>query len=353
MSISLIISPTPPNSTGRWPFLWIALNKNIVMKRLMKIHSKKLILLFLFIVVVLFGVVQLDNQPLEGRPVTSEIKAPPEIVAILERSCYNCHSNKTTLNWYDKLAPLSWLVKKDVERAREVMNFSEWENIPHEAHVGKMWAVLNMVKAEKMPLKGYTLLHPEAKVSAAELETIKNYVLSLTHEKIADKNKITTDSKKRTGPAKRNIPKSTPQSPNGITYTAEFKNWKAISMSTLYDNSMRVIYGNDIAVQAIEKEEFHPWPDGAIVVKAVWKQVENEYGEVRAGDFLNAQFMVKDAERFKDTEGWGFAKFSTDELIPTGKTALFAAQSCIACHRQLAKETGYLFNVPLKVNPKK
>lgn len=338
MSISLIISPTPPNSTGRWPFPWIDLNKNIIMKRLMKIHSKKLILLSLFIVVVLFGVVQLNNQPLEGRPVTGEISAPREIVAILERSCYNCHSNKTTLNWYDKLAPLSWVVKKDVERAREVMNFSEWENISGEAHVGKMWAILNMVKAGKMPLKGYTLLHPEAKVSDTELEIIKNYVLSLTQEKIAVKNKTMA---------------SAPQSPDGITYTDEFKNWKAISMSTLYDNSMRVIYGNDIAVQAIEKEKFHPWPDGAIVVKAVWEQVENEYGEVRAGDFLNAQFMVKDAEKFKDTEGWGFAKFSTNELIPTGKTALFAAQSCIACHRQLAKETGYLFNVPLKVNPKK
>lgn len=224
------------------------------MKRLMKIRSKTLILLFLFIVVVLFGVIQLNNQPLEGRPVTGEISAPREIVAILERSCYNCHSNKTTLKWYDKLAPLSWVVKKDVERAREVMNFSEWENISDEAHVGKMWAILNMVKAGKMPLKGYTLLHPEAKVSDTESEIIKNYVLSLTHEKIANTNKITTEPKKHTEPAKRNIPKSTPQSLNGITYTDEFKNWKAISMSTLYDNSMRVIYGNDIAVQAIEKK---------------------------------------------------------------------------------------------------
>lgn len=73
-------------------------------------------------------------------------------------------------------------------------------------------------------------------------------------------------------------------------------------------------------------------------------------GEIRTGDFINAQFMVKDAKKYKDTEGWGFAKFSGNNLIPTGTSPLFAQQSCISCHRQLAEKTGYLFNVPMKVN---
>ncbi len=124
-------------------------------------------------------------------------------------------------------------------------------------------------------------------------------------------------------------------------------------MSTLYDKSMRVIYGNDIAVKAIGDEQFQPWPDGAVVVKAVWEQIENQYGEVRPGKFINAQFMVKDAAKYKDTEGWGFAKFNGDNLTPTGKNAQFAVTSCISCHRQLAKPTGFLFNVPLALNPAK
>ena len=63
--------------------------------------------------------------------------------------------------------------------------------------------------------------------------------------------------------------------------------------------------------------------------------------------------MVKDAARYSDTEGWGFAKFNGEALTPTGKTASFAVTSCISCHRQLAEETGFLFNVPLKLNPAK
>lgn len=124
-------------------------------------------------------------------------------------------------------------------------------------------------------------------------------------------------------------------------------------MSTLFDNSIRVIYGNNIAVKAIEMENFHPWPDGSIVVKSVWKQSKLANGEIRPGSFINTQFMVKDSKKYTETEGWGFAKFSGMNLHPTGKDASFAKVSCIACHRQLAGKTGYLFDVPMKVNTRK
>ncbi|UYQ91724.1 heme-binding domain-containing protein [Chitinophaga horti] len=289
-----------------------------------------------------FFALQFTATPLPQKPITGDIVAPAEVTAIFQRACYDCHSNTQELPWFNRVAPVSWQVNKDVERAREVLNFSEWNKLSEKEQVGKLWGILNMVKSGAMPLSRYTLLHPGAKVNAAEVETIKNYVLSITHQPPAD----TTAYSKPASP-------SAPVSPNGIVYSDEFKSWKVISATTLYDHSMRVVYGNDIAVKAIREENFHPWPDGAIVVKAVWEQLEAPDGETRPGKFINAQFMVKDAGKYPDTEGWGFAKFSGPKLTPTGKTAQFAVQSCISCHRQLAKETGYLFNVPLKVNPVK
>lgn len=328
----------------------VAANSFELIKSIMKLskqhYSKKTIVFSLLLLIALSGVfLQFKSEPLESRPVTGEIEAPKEILAILEKSCFNCHSNENELNWYEKIAPGSWLINKDIRRAREIMNFSEWDKVSDAEHIGKMWAILNMVKADKMPLAKYRILHPGSKVTESEVQTLKKYVLGITENHTAKPGKLSMTYHKAAG--------KTPVSKNGVVYTDEFKTWKAISTSTLYENSMRVIYGNDIAVKAIKDENFHPWPDGAIVVKAVWEQVENQYGEVRPGNFINAQFMVKDAAKYKDTEGWGFAKFSTPELIPTGKTALFAAQSCIGCHRQLTEETGFLFSVPLKVNPKK
>lgn len=311
-------------------------------------RRKKRLYLVLLAIITLFVGLQFFNQPITGKPVTGTIKAPREVTAILERSCYSCHSNEQHLNWFEQVAPVSWLVKKDVDRAREVMNFSEWGALSPAEHQGKMYAILNMVQAGKMPLPAYTLLHPAAKISEDDIAVIKAYTLSLSKD---DANTaVTSVEQPETIPDR--LPETLPISANGVKYTNAFKNWKVISMSTLFDHSIRVIYGNDIAVKAVEEENFHPWPDGSVVVKAVWEQVEGADGETRAGKFINAQFMEKNAEKYTDTEGWGFAKFSGQKLIPTGKTALFAQQSCISCHRQLAASTGFLFDVPLKINRK-
>jgi hypothetical protein len=295
----------------------------------------------------IFGGLQFFNQPLEGKSVTKQIEAPREVISILENSCFNCHSNQQNLSWYDKIAPISWAVNKDVKRARQVLNFSEW-NYSAGEHQGKMYAILNMMQSGKMPLHEYTILHSSAKVTQKDIDIIKKYTLSLSGVDTAKKEE--KNIHQNINLPENNTSSKFPVSPNGVKYTDDFKNWKVISMSTLFDNSIRVIYGNDIAVKAVETDNFHPWPDGSIVVKSVWKQEELSNGEIRPGEFVNAQFMVKDSKKYTDTEGWGFAKFSGNELHPTGKTASFAKESCIACHRQLGEKTGYLFDVPMKVN---
>ncbi|MCA6068130.1 heme-binding domain-containing protein [Chryseobacterium sp. RG1] len=317
------------------------------MDSIKKKRKVNLIAIIFLTILGIFGMLQLFNKPLEGKPAAKKIKAPREVLAILENSCFACHSNAQKLTWYDKIAPISWAVDKDVKRAREVLNFSEWTDSPGE-HKGNMYAILNMMQSGKMPLHEYTLLHPSAKITAKDIEVIKKYTLSLSS--VTPAKKETKDTHQNIEIKENSTPSKFPVSPNGVKYTDEYKKWKVISMSTLFDNSIRVIYGNDIAVKAIETENFHPWPNGSVVVKSVWKQEKSANGEIRAGDFVNAQFMVKNSKKYTDTEGWGFAKFSGNDLHPTGKTASFAKESCIACHRQLAEKTGYLFDVPMKVN---
>lgn len=284
-----------------------------------------------------FIALQFFSNPLEQKQVTGHLNQVPQpIEQILERSCFNCHSNEQQLSILEKTAPISWWVNKDIVRAREVLNFSEWDKLSVAEQEGKFYAILNMVKAGKMPLPAYALTHPGSKLSSDEVEMLKTYTLSLS-------------SKNQTVPTVKEVPLS----PNGVAYNAEFKDWQVIGISSFFDNSIRIIYGNPIAVKAIEEENFHPWPNGSTVAKAVFKQVKKANGAIVPGEFINVQYMVKNGTAYTDTEGWGFAKFSGPDLKPTGKTALFAKQSCIGCHRQLAGETGFLFDVPPKVNSKK
>ena len=103
--------------------------------------------------------------------------APPEVKAILKRSCYNCHSHETVWPWYSRIAPVSWLVASDVSEGRENMNFSKWGGYP----AGKLNEILEDVREEveegEMPPWYYLLPHPEARLSSNDKAALRAWTL--------------------------------------------------------------------------------------------------------------------------------------------------------------------------------
>src|SRR5581483_3383715 len=57
----------------------------------------------------------------------------PGTRALAVRACYDCHSNETHWPWYTNVAPISWLVQRDVDEGRRELNFSEWNRAQKEA----------------------------------------------------------------------------------------------------------------------------------------------------------------------------------------------------------------------------
>ena len=101
-------------------------------------------------------------------PVTGEIDTPPEIRSILQKTCYDCHSNETVWPWYSQVAPASWLVAYDVAEARENMNFSEWTKYSPKRQAKKLKKAAGEVEEGEMPLWYYLPAHPKAKLSEAD-----------------------------------------------------------------------------------------------------------------------------------------------------------------------------------------
>lgn len=135
--------------------------------------------------------------------------------------------------------------------------------------------------------------------------------------------------------------------PNGITLPDGYKNWRLISSSHRTDNNtLRVILGNDKAIQAVEDGKTNPWPDGAVLAKLVWKDAVHEKWPTATipGKFVHAEFMIKDAKKFSATGGWGFARWLGMEQQPYGKDADFA-QECFGCHLPV-KDNDYVFTKP-------
>jgi len=57
-------------------------------------------------------------------PLLSGADVDPAVVRILEKSCQNCYSERTEWPWYSYVAPMSWLIEKDVHEARSHLNLS-------------------------------------------------------------------------------------------------------------------------------------------------------------------------------------------------------------------------------------
>jgi len=108
-----------------------------------------------------------SNPPEHGRPA-----APTEVQALLQRACYDCHSNQTQWPWYSRIAPLSFWLAQDVKEGRRELNFSTWGKYDQRRKTRKLKEVAEQVERGDMPLWYYLPLHPEAELSAQDRELI-------------------------------------------------------------------------------------------------------------------------------------------------------------------------------------
>ncbi|WP_291911996.1 heme-binding domain-containing protein [Chitinophaga sp. CB10] len=303
----------------------------------MKISNRlKIISASAGIALVVTAALSFTTRVVDAPPVTGDLQAPAAVKEIFSRACYPCHSNTVHLKWFDRLPGVASLVRKDILTARKHLNFSEWDKLTPAAQDAALWEAYNMINSGVMPLPSYAAVHSDAKVSAAELSTLRNYLLTKKKNVTA----VKQDSVAQTAAA---LPKALPTAPTGIQFMPEFRQWQVMSTTSRFDNTtMRVMYANPIAMQAIRNKQINPWPDGAIIAKVVWEKVRDKDGIIQPGKFLNVQYMVRNAERYETTGGWGYAKFETPALKPS--PTLLEAQSCASCHRAAAK-TGGIFDL--------
>ena len=101
-------------------------------------------------------------------PVTMDAPWPDAASERIAReSCYSCHSNETDWPLYSYVAPMSWLVRNDVERGREELNFSTWDRDDGDAD-----DAAESIVDGAMPPDRYTALHRGASLTDEEAAVI-------------------------------------------------------------------------------------------------------------------------------------------------------------------------------------
>jgi hypothetical protein len=131
-----------------------------------------LALLGLFLLIQ-FRQVDHTNPPADPtQDLDTHVDVPPDVKAILDRSCRDCHSHETRWPTYSYMAPLSWYLASHVTRGREEMNFSTWGQYDEEAVTDKLVEICRQVRKGAMPVVEYTWLHRSAKLTAQDVERL-------------------------------------------------------------------------------------------------------------------------------------------------------------------------------------
>jgi hypothetical protein len=137
------------------------------------------------VVVVIFLAIQLvpvdrTNPPFDAA-VSLERSAPvpARVKAILDRSCKDCHSNETRWPGYGYVAPMSWLLVRDVNEGRDHLNFSEWGAIHAGSQRDSLIEMCRQVRRGNMPLKTYTWIHSSAKLTTDDVKTLCEWTVEM------------------------------------------------------------------------------------------------------------------------------------------------------------------------------
>ncbi len=129
------------------------------------------------VVVALLAAAQLvrpgrTNPPIDpSRTIRAQLAAESGMVAVLDRACRDCHTNRTVWPWYTQVAPVSWLMAYGVKAGRKAVNFSEWAAYPADRQRKLLSESCRDVSDGKMP-GAYTVLRSETRLTAQDIKTI-------------------------------------------------------------------------------------------------------------------------------------------------------------------------------------
>ncbi|MEO5561819.1 MAG: heme-binding domain-containing protein [Chitinophagaceae bacterium] len=153
------------------------------MKRFKKIVPGLLIVLLL---IQFIQPVRNVNGQVLSTDFTKVINAPENVQAVLRTSCYDCHSNNTNYPWYSRAQPFGWLLAKHIRNGKAELNFSEFGSYSLRRQASKLKGIENSIKDRTMPLRSYTLLHKNAKLSQRDKVMIIDW-LERTRDSISSK----------------------------------------------------------------------------------------------------------------------------------------------------------------------
>ncbi|SDL87394.1 Haem-binding domain-containing protein [Daejeonella rubra] len=136
------------------------------------------LIVLLIIMVIIQFVKPARNQSVQASTggIASVINVPENVQAILQNSCYDCHSNNTRYPWYATLQPGAWWMAWHIEEGKAELNFDEFGNYSKRRQLSKLKAIQGSIEDKSMPLPSYTFIHRAANLSKTDRNLLKDWI---------------------------------------------------------------------------------------------------------------------------------------------------------------------------------
>ena len=133
---------------------------------------------FLLYFVGLFLLMQLIQTEKKDQIIDTsvELNASSDVMNILKRSCYDCHSQNTRWPTYSYIAPFSWIISSNVKSGRAAIDFSKWSLIKDEIKIKRVKRMRQLINNGMMPKSEYLLFHSEAKLKKSDIELLTKWI---------------------------------------------------------------------------------------------------------------------------------------------------------------------------------
>jgi hypothetical protein len=144
----------------------------------MSAQAARMKITLLFLVIALAGIqfFRPEKNLSPGAPGPDDLTVmhpPPAAVRqILERACFDCHSNNTRYPWYAEVQPVAWWLADHVKEGKSHFNFSVFGTYSTKKQLHKLEELMDEVQDGEMPLSSYKLAHADARLTPDEVKSL-------------------------------------------------------------------------------------------------------------------------------------------------------------------------------------
>lgn len=132
-------------------------------------------LIFALIISQFFGPEKNEGDLKSISTFVEETNPPENVREILETTCFDCHSNKTTYPWYNKITPVNYWLADHVDEGKKNLNFSTWSEYTLKKKAHKMKELQKELEKGDMPLDSYTWIHKEANLTKEQVDAVVSW----------------------------------------------------------------------------------------------------------------------------------------------------------------------------------